>query len=66
VSAVVDDSGVVTSAEVSATSGHAALDQAALEAVRRALFAPARQGDKPVPCSIVIPIRFQLSAAVRE
>jgi len=61
--AMVDTSGTVTSAEVLTSSGHASLDQAALEAVRRALFSPALQDGKTVPCRIVIPIRFQLSAA---
>jgi len=60
VAAVVNESGVVTGAEIFASSGHSALDQAALEAVRRALFAPALQEGKPVPCRVVIPIRFQL------
>jgi protein TonB len=62
VAAAVDASGVVTTAEVVASSGHASLDQAALEAVRRALFAPALQEGTPVPCRVVIPVRFQLSA----
>jgi len=62
VSAMVDVSGAVTSAEVLASSGHELLDQAALDAVRRAVFAPALREGKPVPCRIVIPIRFQLSA----
>jgi protein TonB len=63
VSAMVDASGAVLNAEVLVSSGHAALDQAALEAVRRALFAPALQGGEPVACRIVVPIRFQLTAA---
>jgi protein TonB len=66
VTAMVDASGAVTSAEVLVSSGHAALDQAALEAVRRALFAPAMSEGVPVPCRIVIPIRFQLSASARN
>jgi protein TonB len=60
VAAVVNESGEVTGVEIFATSGHPVLDQAALEAVRRALFAPARQEGKPVICRVVIPIRFQL------
>jgi protein TonB len=63
VTAIVDVSGSVTSAEVLTSSGHASLDQAALEAVRRAHFSPALREEKPVPCRIVIPIRFQLSVA---
>ena len=61
VAAVVDASGVVRSVEVFASSGHAALDQAALEAIRRAIFAPAFLGDTPVSCRVVIPIRFKLA-----
>jgi len=63
VTAMVDASGNVTGTEVLTSSGHASLDQAVLEAVRRALFSPALQDGKPVPCRIVIPIRFQLSVA---
>jgi protein TonB len=66
VTAVVDESGAVTSADVLSSSGHASLDQAALQAVRQARFAPALQGGKPIQCRIQIPIRFQLSASVRQ
>jgi protein TonB len=62
VAATIDASGSVTAAEVAVSSGHASLDQAALEAVRRALFAPALQEGRPVPCRVVIPIRFQLQS----
>ncbi len=60
VSALVDETGVVISAEIAATSGHTALDQAALEAVRMTVFTPAQQAGKPVACRVIIPIRFQL------
>jgi protein TonB len=59
--AMIDDSGMVTHAEVAVSSGHPTLDQAALEAVQRAFFAPAVQDGKPVACRIVVPIRFKLS-----
>ena len=65
VSATVDERGTVTSAEVLLSSGSAMLDRAAVEAVRRAVFAPARRGGLPVACRIVVPIRFQLAAAAR-
>jgi protein TonB len=61
VAAVMDASGVVTSVELFASSGHAVLDEAAVEAIRRAIFAPALLGDTPVPCRVVIPIRFKLA-----
>ena len=60
--ALVDESGTVTSAEVLSSSGHGSLDQAALEAVRRAAFTPALRDGKPVACRIVIPVRFRLAA----
>jgi periplasmic protein TonB len=61
VAAMVDASGVVTSVEVFASSGHVVLDEAALEAIRRAIFAPALLGGTPVPCRVVVPIRFKLA-----
>jgi protein TonB len=60
VSAMVDASGAVTGAVVLESSGHPSLDQAALEAVRRARFMPALLEGKAVPCRVVIPIRFLL------
>ncbi len=41
-------------------SGHARLDDAALAAVRRWRFVPARQGDEPVTAWVLVPIRFSL------
>ncbi|MGA2974065.1 MAG: TonB family protein [Spirochaetia bacterium] len=61
ISALVDDTGVVISAKIVTSSGHTTLDQAALEAVRRTVFAPARQSGKAVSCLVIIPIRFQLN-----
>lgn len=44
----IDEGGRVTESEVSQSSGLAAFDRAALEAVRQAVFRPARDGDEPV------------------
>jgi len=63
VAATLDERGVVTSVELQVSSGSALLDQAAMEAVRRAAFTPALQAGKPVSCRVTIPIRFQLSGA---
>ena len=41
-------------------SGHDLLDQAALNAVRRWRFVPARQGDQPVAAWVLVPITFTL------
>ncbi|MGH8497574.1 MAG: energy transducer TonB [Methylococcales bacterium] len=43
------------------TSGHEALDNAAVEAARKWTFIPAKRGDKPVASSVVVPIHFNLS-----
>jgi protein TonB len=45
---------------VGRSSGHAVLDQAALEAVRRWRFAPARRAGVPVAGTAAVPIRFRL------
>ncbi|MDR2451829.1 MAG: TonB family protein [Candidatus Accumulibacter sp.] len=42
------------------TSGHERLDQAAMEAVWRWRFVPARQGGHPVAGAVIVPIRFNL------
>jgi protein TonB len=60
ISALVDKAGMVVSAEITSSSGHAVLDQAALEAVRQTSFLPARQDGASIECRVVVPIRFQL------
>ncbi|MDD4915887.1 MAG: energy transducer TonB [Methylococcales bacterium] len=42
------------------TCGHAMLDQAALAAVKKWRFAPARRGDMPEASWALVPIKFQL------
>ena len=61
IAALIDESGALISAEVLASSGHASLDRAALEAVRRTPFEPAVLQGKAVLCRLIIPIRFQLN-----
>lgn len=46
--------------EIEVSSGHAVLDQAALEAVRRWRFEPAHRDGQAVAGDIVVPIRFRL------
>jgi protein TonB len=57
---LVDEEGQSQSLEVSRSSGVEALDKAAIEAVRRWRFNPARDGDKKVPSWVKIPIEFRL------
>ncbi|MEP6672909.1 MAG: TonB family protein [Chthoniobacter sp.] len=58
----VDAAGRVTSASIRQGCGHAMLDRAALEAVRSWKFTPARQGDRAIPATVEVPIRFNFSA----
>ena len=54
--------GTAERVEVQTGSGHARLDAAALEAVRRWRFVPARRGDAAVAASVMVPIVFRLDA----
>lgn len=42
------------------SSGYETLDAAAVEAVEKWKFIPAKRGDKPVPSSVIVPIQFTL------
>jgi protein TonB len=46
--------------EMRSSSGHARLDEVALETVRKWKFVPAKQGDKPVAAWVLVPISFSL------
>ena len=56
----VDAQGAAGRVEIQESSGHTRLDNAALEAVRRWRFVPARRGDQAVAASVVVPILFRL------
>jgi protein TonB len=58
----IDAAGGVISARVASTSGHVLLDQAALDAVRTALYVPAEQGGRRIPSRLIVPVRFRLTA----
>lgn len=57
----VDASGRVTGADLQRSCGHAALDRAALDAVRAWRFDPARQDGVAVRACVEIPVRFRFS-----
>jgi protein TonB len=46
--------------EVQASSGYPRLDQAALEAVSRWRFVPAKRGEEPLDASVLVPLNFRL------
>lgn len=51
------------SVEIAASSGSERLDRAALDAVRRWRFVPARRGDEAVAAQVLVPIAFSLDRA---
>lgn len=56
----IDRTGAVADVRLQRSSGHDALDQAALGVARRAMsFRPARNGDEPVPVWVTFPITFE-------
>ena len=55
-------SGRVGEVHVAVSSGARVLDQAALDAVKRWTFAPARQGGRAVDSLVEVPVKFTLSS----
>jgi protein TonB len=61
--ALVDDQGRIKQVEINNSSGSDALDRAAIEAIKRWRFHPARHGERPVESWLRIPIEFRLADA---
>ncbi len=59
--ALSDTNGCIMHAEVQSSSGHHAIDEAALAVVRKARFEPARVLGIPVRTWILVPINFRLA-----
>jgi protein TonB len=57
----VSPSGRPVSVELASSSGFERLDRAAVEAVKRWVFEPARLGPLPVASNVKVPVRFRLS-----
>ncbi len=53
--------GLSLSVTVHQSSGHDSLDDAAIEAVEKWKYIPAKKGDKAVPCTVIVPINFTLN-----
>ena len=60
---LVDARGKTKTVEVNLSSGSDALDRAAVDAIWRWRFSPARHGDRPVESWVRIPIDFRLTEA---
>lgn len=54
----ITEAGAVDSVEVARSSGHAALDSAALADARRLRYRPARRGETPVDVWATLPVRY--------
>lgn len=54
------EDGTAGSVELQTGSGSSRLDQAALEAVKKWRFVPAKRGEQPVSASVVVPVRFSI------
>ena len=61
IKAYVTEQGRVEQVQVERSAGHTDLDQAAVEAVERWRFEPARRGRQPIAMWVSIPVRFVLS-----
>lgn len=57
---LVNGAGTADKVELRSSSGSTLLDDAALDAVKRWRFVPARQGDRPVAAWVLVPITFTL------
>jgi protein TonB len=60
---LVDEEGRTKAIEINSSSGHALLDRAATQAIRKWRFVPAHAGGKPIETWVKVPIEFQLSNA---
>lgn len=56
----VSEKGQVADVLVEQSAGHQDLDQAAVEAVKKWRFAPARKGNQPIAVWVKLPVRFEL------
>lgn len=57
---LVDETGRVARARILESDANPALEASALEAALQCLFSPAMQGDRPVRCRVLLPMRFAL------
>lgn len=59
---LVSEDGKATSVQVDRSSGHSKLDEAALEAVKKWSFIPAKRSNKPMSAYVFVPINFSLNS----
>jgi periplasmic protein TonB len=61
---LIDNQGKTKSVELNTSSGSKALDQAAIEAIKRWRFHPAYEGDIPIDSWVNVPVDFRLTDAI--
>lgn len=57
----VTEDGAASSVVLQTGSGSNRLDKAALEAVKKWRFTPAKRGERPVSASVIVPVRFSIA-----
>lgn len=58
---LVSETGRAEKVQIDSGSGYSSLDQAALEAVKKWSFIPAKKGNRPVSAYVIVPVRFSLN-----
>ena len=56
----INDQGIVEQVRIDQSSGHPALDEAAINVAGAYRFSPAQNGDDPVPVWVSFPVTFQV------
>lgn len=59
---LVSEDGKAASVQVDRSSGHSKLDEAAVEAVKKWSFVPAKRSNKPMSAYVLVPINFSLNS----
>lgn len=59
---LVSESGLAESVQLDSSSGYEKLDRAAIEAVKKWSFIPAKRSNQPVSAYVLVPVKFSLSS----
>lgn len=59
---LVSEDGKASTVQVDRSSGHSKLDEAAVEAVKKWSFVPAKRSNKPMSAYVLVPINFSLNS----
>jgi len=59
---LVSEKGLAESVQLNSSSGYEKLDQAAIEAVKKWSFIPAKRSNQPVSAYVLVPVKFSLNS----